>query len=167
MLGGILKPCVLSRTFGVVQKFCLRRTFGVAAGFCPGYRHGRKVKFCYAEFCGKAPKLRLYKILKTRFGALKFYPSKGLKCLSGGLGLYGATSNTNLLKFYCAIVKKIRIAEKFSENSKFYFAKFRCVIKFHRPKFYLLAKFYCSFKFKRLQYCATSAMPYARSGFCR
>ena len=157
MLSGILNFRVLCRTFGVTAKFCSR--------------FGREVKFYCAEFRSEAPKSRLYKILKPRFYALKFYAHRSFKFRRRGCGLYGAAPNTHHLKFYdraaeflrdkalkfyrCA-VKKIRIAEKFSENIKFYY-----------PKFCLLAKFYRSAEFKCLQYRKASPSPYARNGFCR
>ena len=170
MLGGILKPRVLLRIFRV------------AAEFYPWYRRDREIKFYRAEFCGKALKSRLYKILKSRFYALKFYARRSFKFRFGGYGPCAAAPNTyrlkfcdntaeflrgGALKFYHRVVKKIRITEKFSKTAKFHRTKFRYAIKFYHPKFYLLAKFYRSAEFKRLQYCATSAVPYARSGFCR
>ena len=71
------------------------------------------------------------------------------------------------LKFYRRAVKKIRITEKFSKTAKFHRTKFRYAVKFYYPKFCLLAKFYRSAEFKCLQYRKTSALFYARSGFCR
>ena len=182
MLSGILNSRVLCRAFDAAREFYLRRAFGVAAKFCLGYRRNREVKFYRAEFRSEAPKSRLYKILKSYFYALKFYARRSFKFRFGGCGLYGATPNTHhlkfydraaeflrdrALKFYRRAVKKIRITEKFSKIAKFHRTKFRYAIKFYHPKFYLLAKFYRSAEFKRLQYCATSAVPYARSGFCR
>ena len=182
MLSGILNSRVLCRAFDATREFYLRRAFGVAAKFCLGYRRDREVKFCRAEFRSEAPKPRLYKILKPRFYALKFYARRSFKFRFGGCGPCGVIPNTyhlkfcdntaeflrnGALKFYRCVVKKIRITEKFSKIAKFHRTKFRYAVKFYHPKFHLFAKFYCDSKFKRLQYCATSAMPYARSGFCR
>lgn len=163
MLSGILNSRVLCRTFGVTAKFCSR--------------FGREVKFYCAEFRSEAPKSRLYKILKPRFYALKFYAHRSFKFRRRGCGLYGAAPNTHhlkfydraaeflrggALKFYRRVVKKIRITEKFSKIAKFHRTKFRYAVKFH-----LLAKFYRSAEFKCLQYRKASAVSYARSGFCR
>lgn len=157
MLSGILNSRVLCRTFGVTAKFCSR--------------FGREVKFYCAEFRSEAPKSRLYKILKPRFYALKFYAHRSFKFRRRGCGLYGAAPNTHhlkfydrateflrdkALKFYHGAARKIRVAEKFSKS-----------VKFNHTKFYLVAKFYCSMKFKRLQYFKVSASSYARSGFCK
>ena len=170
MLGWVLKARVLRRTFSLAEKF--RR----------GYRRDREVKFYRVEFYDKATKSHFYKILKSRFYALKFYARRSFKFRFGGCGPCAAAPNTHhlkfydraaeflrggALKFYRRAVKKIRITEKFSKIAKFHRTKFRYAIKFYHPKFYLLAKFYRSAEFKRLQYCATSAVPYARSGFCR
>ena len=170
MLGWILKPRVLRRIFSVATKFRRR------------YRRDREVKFYFAEFLDKALKSHFYKILKSRFYALKFYARRSFKFRFGGCGPCGVAPNTyhlkfcdntaeflrgGVLKFYRSAIKKICIAEKFSENAKFYFAKCRYAVKFHSPKFYLVEKFYCGSKFKRLQYRKTSAVSYARSGFCR
>ena len=170
MLGGILKARVLRRTFSLAEKF--RR----------GYRRDREVKFYRVEFYDKATKSHFYKILKSRFYALKFYARRSFKFRFGGCGPCGVAPNTDrlkfydraaeflrdkALKFYRRAVKKIRITEKFSKIAKFHRTKFRYAVKFYYPKFHLVEKFYCGSKFKRLQYCATSAMPYARSGFCR
>lgn len=157
MLSGILNSRVLCRTFGVTAKFCSR--------------FGREVKFYCAEFRSEAPKSRLYKILKPRFYALKFYAHRSFKFRRRSCGLYGAAPNTHHLKFYDRAAEflrdkalkfyrnaagKIRVAEKFSKS-----------VKFNHTKFYLVAKFYCGMKFKRLQYFKTSPSFYARSGFCR
>lgn len=170
MLGGILKPRVLLRIFRVAAKF--RR----------GYRRDREVKFYRAEFCGKALKSRLYKILKSHFGVLKFYARRGFKFHFGTCKPYGAALNIyhlkfcdntagflrgGALKFYRRVVKKIRITEKFSKIAKFYRTKFRYAVKFYYPKFCFLAKFYRSAEFKCLQYRKASVVSYARSGFCR
>ena len=170
MLGWVLKACVLCRTLSVAEKFR------------HGYRRDREVKFYFAEFLDEALKSHFYKILKSRFYALKFYARRSFKFRFGGCGPCAAAPNTyrlkfcdntaeflrgGALKFYHRVVKKIRITEKFSKTAKFHRTKFRYAIKFYHPKFHLLAKFYRSAEFKRLQYCATSAMPYARSGFCR
>ena len=159
MLGWILKPRVLRRIFSVATKFRRR------------YRRDREVKFYFAEFLDKALKSHFYKILKSRFYALKFYARRSFKFRFGGCGPCGVAPNTyhlkfcdntaeflrgGALKFYRCAVKKIRIAEKFSENIKFYY-----------PKFCLLAKFYRSAEFKCLQYRKASVVSYARSGFCR
>ena len=170
MLGWVLKAHVLRRTFSVAEKF--RR----------GYRRDREVKFYRVEFYDKAAKSHFYKILKSRFYALKFYARRSLKFCFGGCGPCGAAPNTHhlkfydraaeflrggALKFYRRVVKKIRITEKFSKIAKFHRTKFRYAVKFYYPKFYLLAKFYRSAEFKCLQYRKTSASFYARSGFCR
>lgn len=168
MLSGILNFRVLCRTFGVTAKFCSR--------------FGREVKFYCAEFRSEAPKSRLYKILKSRFYALKFYAHRSFKFRRRGCGLYGAAPNTHhlkfydraaeflrdkALKFYRGAARKIRVTEKFSKSVKFHRTKFHYVVKFNHAKFYLVAKFYCSMKFKRLQYFKASPSPYARNGFCR
>ena len=168
MLSGILNFRVLCRTFGVTAKFCSR--------------FGREVKFYCAEFRSEAPKSRLYKILKPRFYALKFYAHRSFKFRRRGCGLYGAAPNTHhlkfydraaeflrdkALKFYRGAARKIRVTEKFSKSVKFHRTKFHYVVKFNHAKFYLVAKFYCSMKFKRLQYFKASPSPYARNGFCR
>ena len=166
MLGWVLKARVLRRTFSVEAKF----------------RRDREVKFYFAEFLDEALKSHFYKILKSHFYALKFYARRSFKFRFGGCGPCAAAPNTRHLKFYdCAAeflqggalkfyrsaVKKIRIAEKFSKIAKFHRTKFHYAVKFYYPKFHFVEKFYCGFKFKRLQYRKTSAMPYARSGFCR
>ncbi|WP_298953915.1 hypothetical protein [uncultured Campylobacter sp.] len=155
-----------------------RRILSVEAKF----RRDREVKFYFAEFLDEALKSHFYKILKSRLYALKFYARRSFKFRFGSCGPCAAAPNTHhlkfydraaeflrggALKFYRRAVKKIRITEKFSKTAKFHHTKFRYAIKFYHPKFYLLAKFYRSAEFKRLQYCATSAMPYARRGFCR
>ena len=177
MLSRILNSRVLRRTYDATWEFYLRRAFGVAAKFCFGYHRNREVKFYRAEFQSEAPKSRLYKILKPRFYALKFYAHRSFKLRRRGCGLYGAAPNTHhlkfydraaeflrggALKFYRRVVKKIRITEKFSKIAKFHRTKFRYAVKFH-----LLAKFYRSAEFKCLQYRKASAVSYARSGFCR
>ena len=166
MLGWVLKARVLRRTFSVEAKF----------------RRDREVKFYRVEFYDKATKSHFYKILKSCFGTLKFYARGSFKFRFGGCGPCAAAPNTHhlkfcdntaeflrggALKFYRCVVKKIRITEKFSKIAKFHRTKFRYAVKFYYPKFCLLAKFYRSAEFKRLQYRKTSAMPYARSGFCR
>ena len=170
MLGGILKARVLRRTFSLAEKF--RR----------GYRRDREVKFYRVEFYDKATKSHFYKILKSCFGTLKFYARGSFKFRFGGCGPCAAAPNTHhlkfcdntaeflrggALKFYRCVVKKIRITEKFSKIAKFHRTKFRYAVKFYYPKFCLLAKFYRSAEFKCLQYRKTSAVSYARSGFCR
>ena len=170
MLGWVLKARVLRRTFSVAEKF--RR----------GYRRDREVKFYFAEFLDKALKSHFYKILKSRFYALKFYARRSFKFRFGGCGPCAAAPNTHHLKFYDRAaeflrggdlkfyrraVKKIRITEKFSKTAKFHRTKFHYVVKFYYPKFCLLAKFYRSAEFKCLQYRKASVMSYARSGFCR
>ena len=169
MLGWVLKARVLCRAFDATREFYLRRAFGVAARFCLGYRRNREVKFYRAEFRSEAPKSRLYKILKPRFYALKFYAHRSLKFRRRGYGSCGVAPNTHHLKFYDRAAEflrdkalkfyrnaagKIRVAEKFSKS-----------VKFYRAKFYLVAKFYCSMKFKRLQYFKASPSSYARSRF--
>ncbi len=166
MLGWVLKARVLRRTFSVEAKF----------------RRDREVKFYFAEFLDEALKSHFYKILKSRFYALKFYARRSLKFCFGSCGPCGVILNTyhlkfcdntaeflrgGALKFYRRAVKKIRITEKFSKIAKFHRTKFRYAVKFHRPKFHLLAKFYRSAEFKCLQYRKMSALFYARSGFCR
>ena len=156
--------------------------FRVAAKFRRGYRRDREIKFYFAEFLDEALKSHFYKILKSCLYALKFYARGSFKFRFGGCGPCAAAPNTyhlkfcdntaeflrgGALKFYRRVIKKIRITEKFSKIAKFHRTKFRYAVKFYHPKFHLFAKFYCGPKFKRLQYCATSAMPYARSGFCR
>ena len=170
MLGWVLKARVLRRTFSVEAKF--RR----------GYRRDREVKFYRVEFYDKALKSHFYKILKSRFYALKFYARRSFKFRFGGCGPCAAAPNTyhlkfydraaeflrgGALKFYRRAVKKIRITEKFSKIAKFHRTKFRCVVKFYYPKFCLLAKFYRSAEFKCLQYRKAGVVSYARSGFCR
>ena len=162
--------------------FYLRRAFGVAAKFCLGYRRNREVKFCCTEFRSKAPKSRLYKILKLRFYALKFYAHRSLKFRRRGYGSCGVAPNTHHLKFYDRAAEflrdkalkfyrnaagKIRVAKKFSKIVKFHCIKFRYFVKFYRAKFHLVAKFYRSAEFKCLQYFTASPSSYARSGFCR
>ncbi len=168
MLSGILNSCVLCRTFGVTAKFCSR--------------YGREVKFCRAEFRSEAPKLRLYKILKPRFYALKFYARKSLRFRRRGCRLCGVAPNTHYLKFYDraaeflrdkalkfyrSAARKIHVAEKFSKIAKFHRTKFRYAVKFYRAKFYLVAKFYRYTEFKHLRYCKASTLSYARSELCR
>ena len=170
MLGGILKDRVLRRTFSVEAKF--RR----------GYRRDREIKFYRVEFYDKATKSHFYKILKSRFYALKFYARRSFKFRFGGCGPCGVAPNTHhlkfydraaeflrggALKFYRRAVKKIRITEKFSKIAKFHRIKFRYAVKFYYPKFYLLAKFYRSAEFKCLQYRKTRVSSYLRSEFCR
>ena len=168
MLSGILNYRVLCRTFGVAAKFCSR--------------FGREVKFYRAEFRSEAPKSRLYKILKPRFYALKFYAHRSLKFRRRGCESCGVAPNTHHLKFYDRATEflrdkalkfyrntagKIRIAEEFSKSVKFHRTKFHYVVKFNHAKFYLVSKFYHSAEFKCLQYFKVSASSYARSGFCR
>ena len=170
MLGLVLKARVLRYTFSVTEKF--RR----------GYRRDREVKFYFTEFLDKAPKSHFYKILKSRFYALKFYARRSFKFCFGGCGPCAAAPNMHhlkfydraaeflrggALKFYRRAVKKIRITEKFSKIAKFHRTKFRYAVKFYYPKFCLLAKFYRSVEFKCLQYRKASVVSYARSGFCR
>mgnify|MGYP000931148005 CR=1 FL=1 len=170
MLGWVLKACVLCRTLSVAEKFR------------HGYRRDREVKFYFAEFLDKALKSHFYKILKSRFYALKFYARRSFKFRFGGCGPCAAAPNTHhlkfydraaeflrggALKFYRRAVKKIRIAEKFIKIAKFHRTKFRYAVKFYYPKFCLLAKFYHSAEFKCLQYRKASVVSYARSGFCR
>ena len=166
MLGWVLKARVLRRTFSVEAKF----------------RRDREVKFYFAEFLDEALKSHFYKILKSRFYALKFYARRSFKFRFGGCGLYGATPNTHHLKFYDRAAEflrdkalkfyrntagKIRIAEEFSKSVKFHRTKFHYVVKFNHAKFYLVSKFYHSAEFKCLQYFKVSASSYARSGFCK
>ena len=166
MLGWVLKACVLCRIFSVEAKF----------------RRDREVKFYFAEFLDKALKSHFYKILKSRFYALKFYARRSFKFRFGGCGPCGVIPNTyylkfcdntaeflrnGALKFYRRVVKKIRITEKFSKIAKSHRTKFRYAVKFYYPKFCLLAKFYRSAEFKCLQYRKASVVSYARSGFCR
>ena len=168
MLSGILNFRVLCRTFGVAAKFCSR--------------FGREVKFYCAEFRSEAPKSRLYKILKPRFYALKFYAHRSFKFRRRSCGLYGAAPNTHHLKFYDRAAEflrdkalkfyrntagKIRVAKKFSKIVKFHCIKFRYAVKFYRAKFHLVAKFYRYEEFKRLQYFKASPSPYARSELWR
>ena len=182
MLSGILNSRVLCRAFDATREFYLRRAFGVAAKFCLGYRRNREVKFYRAEFRSEAPKSRLYKILKPRFYALKFYAHRSLKFRRRGYGSCGVAPNTphlkfcdraaeflldKALKFYRNAAGKIRVAEKFSKIAKFHRTKFHYVVKFNRAKFHLVAKFYRSAEFKRLQYFKASTLSYARSGFCK
>lgn len=169
MLSGILNSRVLCRAFDVMRGFYLRRAFGVATEFCS--RFGREVKFYRAEFRSEAPKSRLYKILKPRFYALKFYAHRSLKFCRRGYGSCGVAPNTHHLKFYDHAAEflrdkalkfyrnaagKIRVAEKFSKS-----------VKFNHAKFYLVSKFYRYAEFKRLQYFKASPSSYARSGFCK
>ena len=171
MLSGILNSRVLCRSFDATREFYLRRAFGVAAKFCLGYRRNREVKFYRAEFRSEAPKSRLYKILKPRFYALKFYAHRSLKFCRRGYGSCGVAPNTHHLKFYDHAAEflrdkalkfyrnaagKIRVAEKFSKS-----------VKFNHAKFYLVSKFYRYAEFKRLQYFKASPSSYARSGFCK
>lgn len=182
MLGWVLKARVLCRAFDAAREFYLRRAFGVAAKFCLGYRRNREVRFYRAEFRSEAPKSRLYKILKPRFYALKFYAHRSLKFRRRSYGSCGVTPNTHHLKFYDRAAEflrakalkfyrnaagKIRVAEKFSKIAKFHRIKFRYAVKFYRAKFHLVAKFYRSAEFKRLQYFKASPSSYARSGFCK
>ena len=182
MLSGILNYRVLCHAFDAMRAFYLRRIFDVTTEFCSRYRRDREVKFYCAEFRSEAPKSRLYKILKPRFYALKFYARRSFKFLRRSCGLYSAIPNTHhlkfydraaeflrdrALKFYRSAVKKIHVAEEFSKIAKFYRTKFHYVVKFNRAKFYLVAKFYRYAEFKRLQYFKASPSSYARSGFCR
>lgn len=182
MLSGILNSRVLRRAYDTTRGFYLRCTFGITTEFCPGYRRDREVKFCCAEFRSEAPKSRLYRILKSRFYALKFYAHRRLKFRCRGCGLYSAIPNTHhlkfydraaeflrdrALKFYRSAARKIRVTEKFSKIAKFHRIKFRYAVKFYRAKFYLVAKFYRSAEFKCLRYRKMSALFYARSWFCR
>lgn len=182
MLSGILNSRVLCRAFDATREFYLRRAFGVAAKFCLGYRRDREVKFCRAEFRSEAPKSRLYKILKPRFYALKFYARRRLKFRHRGCRLCSVAPNTHhlkfydraaeflqdkALKFYRSAARKIRVAKEFSKIAKFHHIKFRYAVKFYRAKFYLIAKFYRSAEFKRLQHRKMSALFYARRGFCK
>lgn len=168
MLSGILNSRVLCRAFGIAAKFCSR--------------YGREVKFCRAEFRSEAPKSRLYKILKPRFYALKFYARRSFKFRRRGCGLYDAAPNTHhlkfhncaaeflqdkALKFYRSAAGKIRVAKEFSKIVKFHSIKFRYAVKFYRAKFHLVAKFYRSAEFKRLQHRKMSTLFYARRGFCK
>jgi len=170
MLGWVLKAGVFRRILSVEAKF--RR----------GYRRDREVKFYFAEFLDEALKSHFYKILKSRFYALKFYARRSFKFRFGGCKPCGVAPNTHhlkfydraaeflrggALKFYRRAVKKIRITEKFSKTAKFHRTKFRYAVKFYYPKFCLLAKFYRSAEFKCLQYRKASVVLYARSGFCR
>ena len=165
-----------------MRAFYLRRIFDVTTEFCSRYRRDREVKFYCAEFRSEAPKSRLYKILKPRFYALKFYAHRRLKFRCRGCGLYSAIPNTHhlkfydraaeflrdrALKFYRGAARKIRVAEEFSKITKFHRTKFRYAVKFYRVKFYLVAKFYRSAEFKRLQYFKASPSSYARSELCR
>ena len=182
MLSGILNFRVLCRAYDATREFYLRRAFGVAAKFCLGYRRNREVKFYCAEFRSEAPKSRLYKILKPRFYALKFYAHRSFKFRRRGCGLYGAAPNTHhlkfydraaeflrdrALKFYRSVARKIRVTEKFSKIAKFHRIKFCYAVKFYRAKFYLVSKLYRYAEFKRLQYFKASPSSYARSGFCK
>lgn len=183
MLGGILNYRVLCHAFDAMLGFYSRRAFGVAAKFCLGYRRNREVKFCRAEFRNEAPKSRLYKILKPRFYALKFYARRSFEFRFGGCESCGVAPNTHhlkfydraaeflrdkALKFYRGAARKIRgVAEKFSKSVKFHRTKFHYVVKFNHAKFYLVAKFYRSAEFKRLQYFKASPSSYARSRFCK
>ena len=167
MLSGILNSRVLCCAFDAMRGFYLCRTFGVTTEFCLRYRCDREIKFCCAEFRSKAPKSRLYKILKPRFYTLKFYARRSFKFRRRGCGLYGAAPNTHHLKFHnCAAeflrdkalkfyrnaAGKIRVTKKFSKSAKFHRTKFHYVVKFNRAKFYLVSKFYRYEEFKRLQY---------------
>ena len=182
MLGWVLKARVLCRAFDAAREFYLRRAFGVAAKFCLGYRRNREVRFYRAEFRSEAPKSRLYKILKPRFYALKFYAHRSLKFRRRSYGSCGVTPNTHhlkfydraaeflrdkALKFYRGAARKIRVAKEFSKIAKFHHIKFRYAVKFYCTKFHLVAKFYRSAEFKRLQYFKASPSSYARSGFCK
>ncbi len=182
MLSGILNYRVLCHAFDAAREFYLRRAFGIAAKFCSRYRRDRKVKFCRAEFRSEAPKSRLYKILKPRFYALKFYARRNFKFRFGSCRLCNVAPNTHhlkfcdraaeflrdkALKFYRNAAGKIRVAEKFSKSVKFHRTKFHYVVKFNHAKFYLVAKFYRYAEFKRLQYFKASPSSYARSGFCK
>ena len=57
---------------GMLNAGVFRRILGVEAKFRRGYRRDREVKFYFAEFLSEALKSSLYKILKSRFYALKF-----------------------------------------------------------------------------------------------
>lgn len=140
MLSGILNSRVLRRTYDATWEFYLRRAFGVAAKFCFGYHRNREVKFYRAEFQSEAPKSRLYKILKPRFYALKFYARRSFKFRFGGCESCGVAPNTHHLKFYD------RAAEFLRDGA---------------------LKFYRYAEFKRLQYFKASPSSYARSGFCK
>ncbi len=182
MLSGILNSRVLCCVFDAIRGFYLRRTFGVTTEFCLRYRCDREVKFYCAEFRSEAPKSRLYKILKPRFYALKFYARRSLKFRHRGCRLCSVAPNTHhlkfhnctaeffqdkALKFYRNAAGKIRVTEKFSKIVKFHRIKFRYFVKFHRTKFYLVSKLYRYAEFKRLQYFKASPSSYARSGFCK
>jgi len=140
MLSRILNSRVLRRTYDATWEFYLRRAFGVAAKFCFGYHRNREVKFYRAEFQSEAPKSRLYKILKPRFYALKFYARRSFKFRFGGCESCGVAPNTHHLKFYD------RAAEFLRDGA---------------------LKFYRYAEFKRLQYFKASPSSYARSGFCK
>ena len=182
MLSGILNFRVLCRAYDAMWGFYLHRIFGVTTEFCSRYRRDREVKFCRAEFRSEAPKSRLYKILKPRFYALKFYARRNFKFRFGGCESCGATPNTyhlkfydraaeflrdRALKFYRSAARKIHVAEEFSKIAKFHRTKFHYVVKFNRAKFHLVATFYRYEEFKRLQYFKASPSSYARSGFCK
>ena len=171
MLSGILNSRVLCRAFDAMRGFYLRRTFCVTTEFCLRYRYDREVKFCCAEFRNEVSKSRLYKILKPRFYALKFYAHRSLKFRRRGYGSCGVAPNTHhltfydraaeflrdkALKFYRNAAGKIRVAKKFSKS-----------VKFNHAKFYLVAKFYRYAEFKRLQYRKVNTLFYARSELCR
>ena len=181
MLSRILNSRVLCRAFDATRAFYLCRAFGVTTEFCPRYRRDREVKFCRAEFRSEAPKSRLYKILKPRFYALKFYARRSFKFRFGGCESCGVAPSTHhlkfydraaeflrdgALKFYQSAARKIRVTEKFSKIAKFHRTKFHYVVKFNHAKFYLVSKFYRYAEFKRLQYFKASPSSYARSGFC-
>ena len=140
MLSRILNSRVLRRTYDATWEFYLRRAFGVAAKFCFGYHRNREVKFYRAEFQSEAPKSRLYKILKPRFYALKFYARRSFKFRFGGCESCGVAPNTHHLKFYD------RAAEFLRDGA---------------------LKFYRYAEFKRLQYFKASPSSYARSELCR
>ena len=182
MLSGILNFRVLRRAYDATRKFYLRRTFSVAEKFRRGYRRDREVKFYFAEFLDKALKSHFYKILKSRFYALKFYAHRSLKFRRRGYGSCGVAPNTHhlkfydraaeflqdkALKFYRSAARKIRVTKKFSKIAKFHRIKFCYAVKFYRAKFYLVSKLYRYAEFKRLQYFKASHSSYARSGFCR
>ena len=182
MLSGILNSRVLRRAYDATRGFYLRRIFGVTTEFYSRYRRDREVKFCCAEFRNEAIKPRLYKILKPRFYALKFYARRSFKFLRRSCGLYSAIPNTHhlkfydraaeflqdkALKFYRSAARKIRVTEKFSKIAKFHRIKFCYAVKFYRAKFYLVSKLYRYAEFKRLQYFKASPSSYARSGFCK
>ncbi len=171
MLSGILNSHVLCRAFDATRGFYLRRIFGVTTEFYSRYRRDREVKFYCAEFRSEAPKSRLYKILKPRFYALKFYARRSLKFRHRGCRLCSVAPNTHhlkfhnctaeffqdrALKFYRNAAGKIRVTEKFSK-----------IVKFNRTKFYLVSKLYRYAEFKRLQYFKASPSPYARSELWR